>query len=152
MAQSLTVSAVGYLTETGTLLVDLLKTHPANNITTLVRDEAKQALLTPLGVNAVVGAVEDVPLLISLVENSDVVINFAVPFGGGDASLQAIVDTLEKRAKTSSIKPVYIHTSGSGSVLYGSDGVTGTDVWKDTDYERWEALPDTAYFHSGSRM
>jgi hypothetical protein len=57
-----------------------------------------------------------------LVKASDVVFNFAVPFGGGDAAIQAMVDGLEARARAGHSKPVLLQTSGSGSVLYGENG------------------------------
>jgi hypothetical protein len=97
----------------------------------LVRTEAKKELLDSLGVNTVVGILEDVEKLTSLVSASDVVLNFSVPFGGGDASIQAIVDGLEARAAAArgGVKPVLLQTSGTGSVLYGSAGEAGSDVW-----------------------
>jgi uncharacterized protein YbjT (DUF2867 family) len=110
--------------------VDLLKSHPARNIAALVRTDDKQSLLAGLGVNTVIGSVDDTALLSSLVSKADVVFNFAVPFFGGDAAMQTIVNALEERAKTSAVKPVFLQTSGSGSIMYGSDGVAGEDVWK----------------------
>ncbi|GFZ51279.1 hypothetical protein JCM24511_09038 [Saitozyma sp. JCM 24511] len=148
--QILILGAAGYIG--GTVLVDLLKSHPARNITALVRTDGKQSLLAPLGVNTVIGSVDDTALLSSLVSKADVVFNFAVPFFGGDAAMQTIVNALEVRARTSAVKPVLLQTSGSGSIMYGSDGVAGDDVWKDTDYDRWESLPDSAFFHSGDKI
>ena len=112
--------------------MDLLGKHQPSEITALVRDSKQKNLLSPLGINVVNGTLQDIPLLSELVAASDVVFNFAVPFGGGDDSIQAIVDNLEIRAKSgmASVKPVLLQTSGSGSVLYGSDGEAGTDVWK----------------------
>jgi hypothetical protein len=105
-----------------------LKSYSANDITVLIRDESKRSLFTDL--NVVVGDNTDPSLIRSLAVEHDVILNFAVPFGGGDASIQAMVDGLEERAKTSPIKPVLLETSGSGSVLYGSDGNAGTNVWR----------------------
>jgi len=159
----------------GTVLTDLLKTYSPSTITALVRSSAQADLLSPTGVTTVVGTLEDIPLLTSLVVKSDVVLNFAVPFGGGDESIQALVDGLELRASQGLVKPVLLQTSGSGTVMYGSDGLAGTDIWRvsraypsltlvifftyanpvfsqDDDHERWEALPKEAYFHSGNKM
>ncbi|WWD16292.1 hypothetical protein CI109_100718 [Kwoniella shandongensis] len=146
----LILGATGYLG--GTLLTTLLKTYDPKNITALIRDSAKQSLFEPYRINTVPGSVEDITLLRSLVEENDVVVNFAVPFAGGDESIKAIVEGLESRAKRSDIKPVLLQTSGTGSIMYGSNGEAGTDVWTDSDHERWEALPDTAFFHSGDRI
>ncbi|WVQ76323.1 hypothetical protein IAR50_005988 [Cryptococcus sp. DSM 104548] len=146
----LILGAAGYIG--GTILVDLLKTHKPDNITALVRDSTKANLLQALAVNTVVGSLEDVVLIRSVAEASDVVINCAVPFGGGDASIQALVDGLEGRASKGGVKPVLLQTSGTGSILYGANGEKGSDVWKDTDYERWEALSQTAFFHSGDTI
>jgi uncharacterized protein YbjT (DUF2867 family) len=131
--QILILGAAGYIGGEplpGTVLVDLLKSHPARNIAALVRTDDKQSLLAGLGVNTVIGSVDDTALLSSLVSKADVVFNFAVPFFGGDAAMQTIVNALEERAKTSAVKPVFLQTSGSGSIMYGSDGVAGEDVWK----------------------
>lgn len=111
--------------------MDLLRRHKPEEITALVRIETQKALLEPLGINVVLGDLSDIPLLARLVAASDLVFNFAVPFSGGDESIQAIVDGLEARAKlaTTGVKPVLLQTSGSGSVLYGSNGDAGSDIW-----------------------
>ena len=112
--------------------MDLLKKHQPGEITALVRDDKQKALLAPLKINVVLGTLSDIPLLARLVAASDLVLNFAVPFSGGDESIQTIVDGLEARAKsaTASVKPVLLQTSGTGSVLYGSNGEAGTDIWR----------------------
>lgn len=112
--------------------MDLLQKHEASQITALVRDDKQKSLLEPLGINVVIGTLSDIPLLAKLVAASDLVFNFAVPFSGGDESIQAIVDGLEARAQssTASTKPVLLQTSGTGSVLYGSNGKAGDDIWK----------------------
>lgn len=114
----------------GTVLTGLLKAYSPSTITALVRSSAQADLLTSLGVTTVVGTVENIPLLTSLVVQSDVVLNFAVPFGGGDESIQTLVDGLELRASQGLVKPVLLQTSGSGTVMYGSDGLAGTDIWR----------------------
>ncbi|WVQ80908.1 hypothetical protein IAT38_003015 [Cryptococcus sp. DSM 104549] len=146
----LVFGAAGYIG--GTVLTDLLKTYPASSITALVRDQPKADLLSPLGINTTIGSVDDAALILSLAEQHDVILNFAVPFGGGDASIQAMVDGLEKRAGKGGVKPVLLQTSGTGSIMYGAGGEKGTDTWKDSDHERWEALPQTAFFHSGDSI
>ncbi|KAI5475667.1 hypothetical protein MNV49_001084 [Pseudohyphozyma bogoriensis] len=147
----LILGAAGYIG--GTVLTELLKTQSPTSITALVRTPAQASLLSPLGINTSIGTLEDLDLLKSLVTASDVVMNFAVPFGGGDASIQALVDGLEERAeKGGDLKPVLIQTSGSGTVLYGAGGIAGDDVWTDEDYERWNALPNEAYFHTGNKI
>ncbi|WRT69908.1 uncharacterized protein IL334_006899 [Kwoniella shivajii] len=145
----LLLGASGYIG--GTVLVDLLKEYKPLDITALVRDETKKSILQPFGINIVEGNVENPSLLRQLAESYDVVLNFAVPFGGGDDSIQALVDGLEKRAASAAVKPVLLHTSGTGSVMYGSNGETGTDVWRDSDHERWESLPDTAVARAAAR-
>ncbi|GAA6027244.1 hypothetical protein JCM8097_002519 [Rhodosporidiobolus ruineniae] len=148
----LLLGAAGYIG--GTVLTDLLKTYDASTITALVRTEKNAALLAPLGIKTVLGSLDNVALVSSLAKSHDVVFNFAVPFGGGDASIQALVDSLEARADEgkAAFKPVLLQISGTGSILYGSDGVAGTDVWTDEQYERWESLPDTAFFHGGDKI
>lgn len=117
-----------------------------------MRSEAQVPLLKPLGVNVHLGSV-DAETVGPLAAEHDVVVNFAVPFGGGDAAISAIIESLEQRAATAHTKPVLIHTVGTGTVLSGSDGDAPTgDKWSDDEPERWEALPDTAYFQSGTRL
>ncbi|WWC73870.1 uncharacterized protein I206_107842 [Kwoniella pini CBS 10737] len=150
--QILILGASGYIG--GTVLTDLLKQYKTSQITTLIRDEAKQAILEPLGVKTVIGNVEDATFLQDLAKNYDAIFNFAVPFAGGDESIKALVDGLEHRAKVvqSELKPILLQTSGTGSIMYGKNGEAGKEVWKDSDHERWEALPDSAFFHSGDRI
>jgi hypothetical protein len=59
----------------------------------------------------------------------DVVFNFAVAFGSDEASVQALVDGLEERARKTGSKPVLMHAGGSGTIMYGSGGKAGADVW-----------------------
>ncbi|KAF7970905.1 hypothetical protein HWV62_22670 [Athelia sp. TMB] len=132
----LILGAAGYIG--GTVLVDYLQSHTPSAITALVKTEDQKSKLAPLGITVIIGTVEDIPLLSSLVAASDIVLNFAVPFHGGDASIQAIVDGLTKRATI--------------SIMFGSGGEAGSDNWKDTDYDRWEALPDSVPFHSGDKI
>jgi nucleoside-diphosphate-sugar epimerase len=148
-----------------------LKRYTASSITVLVRKPEQQQLFTTLGVNVVSGDVADAAKLKSLASEHDVVLNFAVAFGGDEPSIQALVDGLEERAHSTQSKPVLLHAGGSGTVMYGSGGEAGADVWtviylivscmhtpSDTDglqdeqYERWSSLPDTAFFYGGYKM
>jgi hypothetical protein len=45
-----------------------------------------------------------------------------------------MVDGLEARARAGHSKPVLLQTSGSGSVLYGENGESGTDIWRVSDF------------------
>ena len=95
----------------------------------LVRKPEQEQLFTTLGVNVVSGDVADAAKLKSLASEHDVVLNFAVAFGGDETSIQALVDGLEERARETQSKPVLLHTGGSGTVMYGSGGEAGADVW-----------------------
>jgi hypothetical protein len=99
----------------GTVLTDLLKQYTASSITVLVRKPEQEQLFTTLGVNVVFGDVADAAKLKSLASEHDVVLNFAVAFG--------------ERARETQSKPVLLHTGGSGTVMYGSGGEAGADVW-----------------------
>lgn len=109
-------------------------------------------MFEPLGVNVEVGSRGDLQLLTRLASKSDVVMNFAVAFGGDEASISALISGLESHAKTSGSKPVLLHTGGSGTVLYGKDGERGTDVWTDEQYSRLSSLPSEAYFYGGYKL
>ena len=95
----------------------------------LVRKPEQRELFEKLGVNVVIGDVSDSATLKSLARDHDIVFNFAVAFGGDESSIQAMIDGQQERAITTKTKPVYIHTGGSGTVMYGADGQAGTDVW-----------------------
>ena len=123
----LVLGASGYIA--GTIFTELLKTFPASDITVSIRKEEQRALFEPFGVRTAIGDYSDTRYISDLAQEHDVVINYAVAFGGDEASIQAIVDALEKRAQNASVKPVYIHSGGTGTVMYGSDGEAGTDVW-----------------------
>ncbi|WVR08818.1 hypothetical protein IAU60_005876 [Kwoniella sp. DSM 27419] len=123
-------SDVDHADTVGTLLVDLLKRYDPENITVLVRGDAGRTMLQPFGVKVVTGDRDDAVFLGQLAKDNDVVINCSVPFGGGDASIQALVDGLEQRAGATGAKPVLLQTSGTGSIMYGNNGEAGTDEWK----------------------
>ncbi|KAI5371353.1 hypothetical protein CUC08_Gglean004628 [Alternaria sp. MG1] len=146
----LVLGAAGYIG--GTVLTDLLKQYTASSITVLVRKPEQEQLFTTLGVNVVSGDVADAAKLKSLASEHDVVLNFAVAFGGDETSIQALVDGLEERARETQSKPVLLHTGGSGTVMYGSGGEAGADVWTDEQYDRWSSLPDTAFFYGGYKI
>jgi hypothetical protein len=95
---------------------------------------------------------QDLDTLRREASQSDVVMNFAVAFGGDEPSIQALVDGLEERASRTSTKPILLHTGGSGTVMYGAGGEAGTDVWTDEQYDRWASLPDGAFFYGGYKM
>ncbi|CAN9430863.1 unnamed protein product [Alternaria alternata] len=121
----LVLGAAGYIG--GTVLTDLLKQYTASSITVLVRKPEQEQLFTTLGVNVVSGDVADAAKLKSLASEHDLVLNFAVAFGGDETSIQALVDGLEERARETQSKP-------------------------DEQYDRWSSLPDTAFFYGGYRI
>lgn len=114
---------------TGTLLTQLLEEHDPSTITVLIRKPEQRQLFTTLGINIVEGSMSDTALLKSLASEHDVVVNFAVAFFGDEASIQALVDGLEERASKTGTKPVYLHTGGTGTVMYGEGGKAGSDIW-----------------------
>ncbi|CAN9376929.1 unnamed protein product [Alternaria alternata] len=146
----LVLGAAGYIG--GTVLTDLLKQYTASSITVLVRKPEQEQLFTTLGVNVVSGDVADAAKLKSLASEHDVVLNFGVAFGADETSIQALVDGLEERARETQSKPVLIHEGGSGTVMYGSGGEAGADVWTDEQYDRWSSLSDTASFYGGYKI
>lgn len=145
------LGATGYIG--GTVLTTLVN-HGINpaNVTVLVQKLEQAALFERLGVKVQQGSRDDTGLLEKLASQHDVVMNFAVAFGGDEDSISALVKGLESRAETSSVKPVLLHTGGSGTFLYGQDGQRGTDVWTDEQYDRLHGLQDGAYFHGGYKV
>ena len=162
----LILGAAGYIG--GTVLTNLLKEHDASKITVMVRKPEQKELFSNLGIQIVEGDVSDASLLKKLASEHDIVMNFAVAFGGDEASIQALVDGLEERTTKSQSKPVYLHTGGSGTVMYGANGEAGTDVWtvsrkplalqtrtdtlQDEQYDRWDSLPAGSFFYGGYKV
>lgn len=145
------LGATGYIG--GTVLTTLLKQGTAADaITVLVQRQEQASLFQPLGVKVQHGSRDDASRLEKLASEHDVVLNFAVAFGGDEQSIAALVAGLEKRAAASSVKPILLHTGGSGTFLYGQNGERGTDVWTDEQYDRLQNLQDGSYFYGGYKV
>ncbi|KZV73187.1 NAD(P)-binding protein [Peniophora sp. CONT] len=128
----------------GASVVQLIYKDPKYNVTALVRSEEKAAKLEKLGVNTVVGSLDNAELMTALAAQSDVVIQIADIFNlpGTQALLKGSKLRFEKTGK----KPIYIHTCGTGIWAdLGSAGAAPSDkITKDTDadlVENYNGLP-----------
>jgi nucleoside-diphosphate-sugar epimerase len=148
----LLLGATGYIG--GTVLTTLLEQGltPADKISVLIQKEEQASLFGTLGVQVRQGSRDDTALLEELAAQNDVVMNFAVAFSGDEGSVSALVKGLEARASSSAVKPILLHTGGSGTFLYGQDGQRGTDVWTDEQYDRLHGLDKKSYFYGGYKV
>ncbi|KAI0635606.1 NAD-P-binding protein [Trametes polyzona] len=141
----LITGATGYIG--GTVLERLLK-HPKAStfeISTLVRSAEKAKVLKEqFGVNAVVGTHADFNKLAALAENADVVLSCA---DSDDLpAMEAIFKGIKSRFQKTGVKPILIHTSGTGLITDEAKGLYATDkIWHDSRPEEIESLPDDAF-------
>jgi hypothetical protein len=118
--------------------------NPQYELTGLVRDEKRaERLRSETGVKTVIGDL-DTPTLPDIVSDFDVVIHTAS--SDHPAGAQAIVAGLEKRAKISLRKPIFIHTSGTGVLCDRAFGKFASEtVYSDDDMSSYYTLPPTAW-------
>ncbi|KAI0822502.1 NAD-P-binding protein [Trametes gibbosa] len=137
--------ATGYIG--GSVLERLLK-HPdaANfNISALVRSADKAKVLeTQFGVKAVVGSHADFDKLEALAKEADVVLSCA---DSDDLpAMEAIFKGIKARFERTGIKPILIHTSGTGLITDEAKGLFATEkIWHDSRPEEIGSLPDDAF-------
>ncbi|KAF9531406.1 hypothetical protein CPB83DRAFT_917504 [Crepidotus variabilis] len=112
-------------------------------ITALVRSTDKAEKLKKLGINAVVGAHDDVKLMESLAAEADIVI--ATADADNVQAATATLAGLKKRYASSGIPPTFIHTSGTGVLTDGAAGEHSGDViYDDSNVNQIESIPDIA--------
>ncbi|KAF9116662.1 hypothetical protein BGX27_000581 [Mortierella sp. AM989] len=130
----------------GSTTIDLLlrKETTASRYTfrALVRSPEKaERDVRPLGIEPVLGSLDDVELLTREASNADVVLSMA----DADhlASIQAILKGLQHRPRPADgrKRPILIHTSGTGVLLDDAFGnVSGTTIYHDNDLALLSAL------------
>ncbi|KAF8894204.1 hypothetical protein CPB84DRAFT_1848538 [Gymnopilus junonius] len=112
-------------------------------ITALVRSPAKAEKLKSIGVNAVVGSLDDIALTENLASDADVVVSMAdcdtVPFA------EAILRGMKRYHQKNGTVPILIHTSGTGVLTDDAAGDRFYDtIYNDLDADQIETLADTA--------
>ncbi|KAK7460538.1 hypothetical protein VKT23_009259 [Stygiomarasmius scandens] len=114
-------------------------------VTVLVRSAEKAEKFKKYGVLPVVGSLEDAQLVEKLASESDIVINIADSWDVNWAN--NILCGLRKRYETTGIKPVFIHTSGTGVLVDDARGrVLSNIIYDDTDIERMASIsPDAPH-------
>jgi nucleoside-diphosphate-sugar epimerase len=134
--------ATGYIG--GGILNEILLKDKQFKITALVRSEEKANLLQELGVNAIVGTLDDSEIITKAASQADLVIETANCDHLGNA--KAIVAGLEKSFKETGKEALYVHTSGSALVIDPAThplGELDPNVFDDTDEEQIASLPAT---------
>ncbi|MEV0381264.1 NAD-dependent epimerase/dehydratase family protein [Nonomuraea sp. NPDC050643] len=99
-------------------------------VTGLIRDASKAGALTRLGIEPVVGSLDDAESLARPAHRADAVVNAA------DSDHRGAVETLIA-ALAGSGKPL-LHTSGSGFVATGTTGERSADVFGEESLGGWE--------------
>ncbi|KAG0049498.1 hypothetical protein BGZ83_005718 [Gryganskiella cystojenkinii] len=133
----------GYI---GSTTIDLLLSKPnAKNVYSLralVRNKEKADKdIRPLGIEPVIGSLDDVKLLEEEASKADVVLDFA------DAdhlpAIQAFIRGLSHRPRPQDgrRRPILIHTSGTGVLLDGAKGAFASEeIFHDNDVAHLNAL------------
>lgn len=119
------------------------------SITVLTRRPEVAASLRALGVEPIMGSIDDLALLRQQSAKSSVVFNLANC--DDSASARAIAQGLADRSASSGERPIFIHTSGAGVLSSNSSGQglslqhdTGAFLWDDADVEAHAAIPADA--------
>ncbi|KAI7829741.1 NAD-P-binding protein [Gamsiella multidivaricata] len=134
--------ATGYI---GSTAIDLLlhkgTTPSLYSLRALVRSPKKASLILPLGIEPILGSLDDLALLEQESAQADVVLSFA------DAdhlpSIQAILRGLSQRPRPDGgrKRPILIHTSGTGVLLDNAYGAYGTEtIYYDNDLAKLNSL------------
>ncbi|TDL24606.1 NAD(P)-binding protein [Rickenella mellea] len=124
------LGATGYIG--GAVLVALKSVHPELEITALVRSQEKATAVQRAGAaKVIIGSHDEVEKIQSKSAESDIVVNAA---DADDLPLTiAIIAGLKERAKLG-LKPILLHTSGTGVVSVNTKGGFTPDaekIWND---------------------
>jgi len=122
--------ATGYIG--GSVVHRLLK--DGHQVLGLVRTQDKADALSKLGVEPVLGALEDHDLIVNTAKKVDAVINCA------DADNRKVAELLIESLAGSGKK--LIHTSGSSIISDGANGKPTEDIYYDDKVEDFKVLPD----------
>ncbi|KAK7448519.1 hypothetical protein VKT23_013781 [Stygiomarasmius scandens] len=119
-------------------------------VTILVRATEKAEKLKQYGVIPIVGDLGDGQLVEKLVSEAEVVINAADSWN--IELTENILRGLEKRYEETGIKPVYIHTTGTGALLNDTRGMALSDeIWDDADAQQMALIPPDAIHRQADR-
>ncbi|PWN34429.1 NAD(P)-binding protein, partial [Meira miltonrushii] len=136
----------------GSLLVRLKETRPDLNLRALTRREEQAKELRSLGIEPILGELNDAATIKKAVQESDIVIHTAT---ADDApSAFAVVDGIKER-KDKNKKIIYIQTSGNDELTWSAKSLAGTSIEERTlsDAEGDETLengriqPDAYHRH-----
>jgi len=129
----------------GSVLTRLLQ-HPSAStfdITVITRSADKAKALEKFGVKAVVGTNDDLDKLESLAEHSHVV--FSCAQADNLSATKAILSGLRKRHASVGVRPVLIHTSGTGLISESANGMFASEtIYDDTNVEQMRSIVPTA--------
>ena len=141
--------ATGYIG--GTYLHLMLTRNYLNDykISALVRDPEDARKMQALGVEPVLGTLNDFELLKKKSSESSIVFNTANC--DHQQSALAIIEGLKERSNQTGQSPILIHTSGAGVLSENSNGLGGpladdptAFIWDDADFEAHTAIPSFA--------
>ncbi|KAJ8456488.1 hypothetical protein ONZ45_g18698 [Pleurotus djamor] len=134
--------AMGYIG--GAALVRLLARPNASSFqfNALVRSPEKAEKLKSIGVNPIIGSLDDTELIQKWASSSDVVLSMA------DAdhmqSVKAMLAGLKERHDATGKAPIFIHTSGTGVLTDNAAGMHTYDtIWNDADPAQMATLAPT---------
>lgn len=111
-------------------------------VTTLVRRQSAAADLEKLGVQTVIGTLDDAKIIAKQAAASEIVFHTAT--ADHLPSVQAVIDGIRQREKQG-LQTIYIHTSGASLLADNAAGNYKSDViFDDENPAQIDALPDSA--------
>ncbi|TRM56130.1 hypothetical protein BD626DRAFT_541523 [Schizophyllum amplum] len=128
----------------GTVLADLLKRPDASSykIRALVRNAEKAEQLKALGVEPVMGALDDVDIIEKAASEADIII--ATADCDHEPSAHAILRGAKTRFTATGTRPIFINTSGTGVLSDDARGMHTTEtIYDDSDADQIASLPLT---------
>lgn len=136
----------------GSLLVKLKETRPDLNLRALTRREEQASDLRKLGIEPILGGLEDAATIKKAVQEAEIIIHTAT--ADDAASAFAIVEGIKER-KNKEKKMIYIQTSGNDELAFSAKSLSGTSIEErtlsdargDDVLENGRILPDAYHRH-----
>ncbi|KAL0566872.1 hypothetical protein V5O48_015124 [Marasmius crinis-equi] len=138
----LVTGATGYIG--GAVLGGFLARPDASSLDfrAIVRSPEKAEKLKAFGITPIVGSHNDEELMVKAASEVDVVL--AMADSNDLPAAQATLKGLKKRFEETGTPPIFIHTSGTGSLIDNAAGMYASDIiYDDSDPDQIETLPAT---------
>jgi nucleoside-diphosphate-sugar epimerase len=143
------IGGTGYIGGSVLHLIQERKLLNLFDVTVLVRNNEDFSKLKEMGMNPILGTIDNSSLIEVESSKSDIVLSMANC--DHQQSVHAMIKGLEKRAQQSAPKPLLIHTSGAGVLSENSNGAglalendLDAVIWDDNDLNSFLEIPSYA--------